>query len=616
MQTPRRARAPLSAAHGLLGLITLLGLTACDLLQPPDLPQGTAVSPSSERELTTGKIRGFDNGAGGHTWLGLPYAQAPMDDLRWRAPRAPQGWFGVRDALRAGAPCIQYGSALGGVGTSGSREGNEDCLTLNVYAPALTPAELANVSLPVMVFIHGGGNTIGHAAFYDGSVLAAREQVLVIMINYRLGPFGWFVPPPRAERPGADANPFTTDPQQLANLDDSGNYGILDAIAALHWVQENARAFGGDPDRVTVFGESAGGTNVLALLVSPLAKDLFHRAIIQSLGFGFSRLPAPDSAYATESVAKRLGIPAASAGERLQRLDPWSLYAGFDRPANEWQRLPTVFQDGLVVPIGDTLDLLADPTTHHDVPVILGTNRDEAKIFMAFDPRHTRRFAGLPYALKDPLAYELESRYRGRLWAADGVDALATPLAAGAPVFAYRWDWDEQGKAYGFIDLTRLLGAGHALEIPFVTGHFHVGSQTKLLFHDDNAASRERLSQQMMGYWAEFARTGHPGAAGGAAAAIEWPAWPTDPARAKRLIFDSPADGGLRVATEKLSRESVAKEIFEEPIDVAARCTLFRATFRNADDAGADALWANLGISQCEGARWLAPGTPPPNNRP
>ncbi len=616
MQRPQRVQPPRSGASLLFAWIALFGLTGCDLLQPPALPQGTTVAVSSERMLVTGQIVGFDNAAGGHTWLGIPYAQAPINDLRWRAPRAPEPWREVRPALRAGQPCIQYGSALGGVGTAGSREGNEDCLTLNIYAPAMTPEEVASASLPVMVFVHGGGNTIGHAAFYDGSVLAAREQVLVIMINYRLGPFGWFVPPPRPDRPGDNANPFTADPRQLAALDASGNYGILDAIAALHWVQDNARALGGDPARVTVFGESAGGTNVLALLVSPLAQDLFHRAIIQSLGFGFSRLPTPDSPYSTESVSERLGIPAASASERLQTLDPWSLYAAFERPANEWQRLPTAFQDGVVVPLGDTLELLADPATHHDVPVILGTNRDEAKIFMAFDSRHSRQFAGLPYSLKDPDAYELESRYRGRLWAADGVDALATPLAAGAPVFAYRWDWDDQGKAYGFIDLSQLLGAAHALEIPFVTGHFQVGSQTKMLFHDDNAAGRERLSQQMMGYWAEFARTGRPGAAGGIAGAIDWPAWPTDPAPAQRLIFDTPTDGGLSVATEKLSRERVASEIFAEPIDGAARCKLFRATFRNADDPGADALWTQLSVNRCEGARWLAPGTPPPSSHP
>ena len=557
---------------------------------------------------------GFDNVAGGHSWLGVPYARPPIEDRRWRAPRDPERRLGLLEALRACQPCIQFGSALGGVGTAGSREGDEDCLTLNIYAPAMTADELEQTALPVMVFVHGGGNTIGHAAFYDGSVLAARERVLVIMINYRLGPFGWFVPPPRSVDDTDDNNPFTRDRNQLAALDASGNYGILDVIAALHWVKRNARAFGGDPDRVTVFGESAGGTNVLALLVSPWAKDLFHRAIIQSLGFGFSRLPAPGSPYSTDSVLQRLGIDAASAGTHLQALDPWTLYSVFDRAADEWQRLPTVFQDGLVVPQGETVELLADPARHHDVPVILGTNRDEAKIFMAFDPRHTRRFAGLPYSLKDPLAYELESRYRGRLWAADGVDALATPLAQGAPVFAYRWDWDEQGKAYGFIDLSRLLGAAHALEIPFVTGHFEVGNQTRLLFHADNASGREQLSRQMMGYWAEFARSGRPGSAGGAAAAIEWPAWPTDPTLAQRLIFDSPLGGGLSVSTEKLSRERVAQEIFAEPIDPVARCALFRATFRNANDPGADDLWASLGVNRCPGARWLAPGTPPPSS--
>ena len=595
-------------------LMAITVLTGCDLLQAPPLPEANRIAPESIRELRTGAIAGFENTAGGHTWLGIPYAAPPVGPLRWRAPRLPQAWSERRDALKAGNPCIQYGSPLGGVGQAGEPAGDEDCLTLNVYAPAISNEQAPKETLPVMVFVHGGGNTIGHAAFYDGSVLAQQERVLVIMINYRLGPFGWFIPP------GA---PLTS--QSLATvdaLDRSGNYGILDIIAALKWVQDNARAFGGDPNRVTVFGESAGGTNVLALLVSPLAKDLFHGAIIQSLGFGFSTLPGPSSPYSTSQILARLGLSEGASADDLRALDPWTIYAAFERSSNEWQRLPTVFQDGLVVPQGDTVALLSNPDTHHDVPVILGTNRDEAKIFMAFDPRHTRKFAGLPYSLKDPLSFELESRYRARLWAADGVDTLATPLAVGAPSFAYRWDWDEQGKAFGLINLSQLLGAAHALEIPFVTGHFSVGSQTGLLFHEDNAEGRQTLSRQMMGYWAEFARHGAPRAAGGVEGAIKWEAWPAEetsqsatPITARRLIFDTPDGGGLRVSTERLTRERVAAEIFEEPIDYAAQCALFRATFRNAEDPRADALWATLSAQRCSGPRWLAPDTPPLNSR-
>jgi para-nitrobenzyl esterase len=614
---------------GLLAvLVTTVSLSACDLLRPPSVPEVSQADESSRRVLQTGEIIGFENAAGGHTWLGIPYAAPPVGSLRWRAPRVPAPWSQPRESLRAGSPCIQYGSPLGGVGRAGEPQGSEDCLFLNVYAPASAQTLGTSSSLPVMVFVHGGGNTIGHAAFYDGSVLAQQENVLVVMINYRLGPLGWFLPPPGASPAPltvdnvttADSNVFSADPNVLASLDQSGNYGILDVIAALHWVQRNARAFGGDPDRVTVFGESAGGTNVLALLVSPWAEGLFHRAIIQSLGFGFSAIPNDRSPYSTTNILARLNLdtqqrPEALA-ETLRALDPWTIYAAFDRSSNEWERLPTVFQEGVVVPKEPTLSLLADPSKHHDVPLIVGTNRDEAKIFMAFDPRHTRRFAGLPYSLKNPLAYELESRYRARLWAADGVDTLASVMATGEPVYAYRWDWDEQGKAFGLIDLSQLLGAAHALEVPFVTGHFEVGNQTQLLFHQANAQGRLQLAAQMMGYWAQFARDGKPGRAGGVVGAIDWPAWPVTGDGALRLVLDTLDGGGLTISDELLSKNQVAREIFEEGISVEQRCELFRATFRNAHDPEADTLWAALSDRQCEGPRWLAPDTPPRRSRP
>ncbi len=610
-----------------IGLLTLLsmtaGVTGCDLLRAPELPAASEASEATRRSLESGNVIGFENAAGGYSWLGIPYAAAPIGALRWRAPRAPADWPETLPALQAGQPCIQYGSALGGVGQAGEPQGSEDCLTLNVYSPALSRMDQSEPPLPVMVFVHGGGNTIGHAAFYDGSVLAAKEKVIVVMINYRLGPFGWFIPPSSSELSGGTAfasNVFTSDASTLEQLDASGNYGILDVIAALHWVQRNAQAFGGDPERVTVFGESAGGTNVLALLVSPWAKGLFHRAIIQSLGFGFSRIPEQDSPYSTASILSRLNIEASatspSAADQLRELDPWTIYDAITPARNEWERLPTVLQEGVVVPREDTLSLLSDPATHHDVPLIVGTNRDEAKIFMAFDPRHTRRFAGLPYSLKDPQAYELESRYRARLWAADGVDAIASVMASGQPVFAYRWDWDEQGKAFGLIDLSQLLGAAHALEVPFVTGHFLVGNQTQLLFHDNNAPGRLQLANQMMGYWAEFARHGDPRNAGGAAQSISWPAWPQNGDTARRLVFDTLAGGGLTISDERLSKESVAREIFAETIGVDQRCSLFRATFRNARDPAADQLWAQLSPGQCSGPRWLEPDTPPLRSRP
>jgi len=591
----------------LLGAFTLTACTTSPTQSTLPIADDAAV-----RQLDSGAIRGFINAAGGHSWLGIPYAAPPVGERRWRAPLAPESWTQRRDALRAGSPCIQYGSPLGGVGTAGTRQGAEDCLYLNVYSPRLDATAARDARLPVMVWIHGGGNTIGHAAFWDGSVLAQRENALVVMINYRLGPFGWFKPP--------------TQDGDTAE-DRSGNYGTLDTIEALRWVARNAAAFGGDPDNVTVFGESAGGTNALALLIAPQAAGLFHRMIIQSLGFGFARQDEPAALRATQRAlyvalqrsgravdvdgAARIAASLSSAEQAalLRQLDPWDLYSTYERAASEWDRIPTVFQDGHVLRSGAIIDLLADPSQHHDVPVMLGTNRDEPKIFMAFDPRHVRTALGLPFSLKDPARYDQEARYRSLLWKADGVDSLADVLARhGAPAWGYRWDWDEQGRAFGLVDISRIVGAAHGLEIPFVLGQFDVGPQSGLLFHARNESARLRLSERMMGYWAEFARRGDPGR-GGQADGTAWLPWPSDAATRDRpldrlLIFDTPSDGGIRMADIRIDRDAVV-QLMEREIGAATdRCEAFRATFRNRVDEWADRVWLDFSRrSNCSGAR-------------
>ncbi|MGA1423309.1 MAG: carboxylesterase/lipase family protein [Steroidobacteraceae bacterium] len=593
-------------------LAWLLALAACT--SSPTQPVKPIADDATTRELDAGPIRGFVNAAGGHSWLGLPYAAPPVGERRWRAPIAPDAWNMRRDALGAGSPCIQYGSPLGGVGTAGTRQGSEDCLYLNVYAPRLSPEAAREARLPVMVWIHGGGNTTGHAAFWDGSVLAQRENTIVIMINYRLGPFGWFKAP-------VDEN---ASPE-----DRSGNYGTLDTIEALRWVSRNAAAFGGDPDNVTVFGESAGGTNALALLIAPQARGLFHRMIIQSLGFGFAREDAPAAARATEralhlalqragratdvATAARIA-PTLSPSEQatlLRALDPWDLYSTYERAATEWDRIPTVFQDGYVLRQGVITELLADPNQHHDVPVILGTNRDEPKIFMAFDPRHVRTAFGLPISLKDPVRYDQEARYRSLLWKADGVDSLASVLAEhGAPAWGYRWDWDEQGRAFGLVDISRIVGAAHGLEISFVLGQFDLGPQSNLLFHEDNESARLQLSERMMGYWAEFARHGEP-RRGGRDDGLTWLPWPRTTAesttpRDRLLIFDTASDGGIRMSDVYVDREAVVQLMEREIGGTQDRCEAFRATFRNRIDTWADREWLAFSRrSSCSGPRVL-----------
>lgn len=615
MNTHQDTRHPEWLSPAILIVSALVGLFMLGACAPRETVELTPGDPASSRSLDSGEVMGFANPAGGYSWLGIPYAAPPTGDLRWRAPQPVRAWSGSRNALLPGEPCTQYGSQLGGVGTPGSQQGSEDCLYVNVYSPKLSAGELTSRSLPVMVWIHGGGNTVGHGAFVDGGVLAAREQVVVVTINYRLGPFGWFVPPgnPRLASHGP------------GDLDGSGNYGSLDVVAALRWVQRNARAFGGDPGNVTVFGESAGGTNALALLVTPAAEGLFHRLIVQSLGFGFSAIPNDDSPLSTAAVLRRLLVTqgraadAAAAEALAQRMsaeeqatflrgvDPWALYEAYPRPGSEWDRIPSVFQDGVVIRRGDLAALLADPATHIDVPTVLGTNRDEPKIFMAFDPRLVRSAFGLPYALRDPANYEREARYRSLLWKADGVDSIAERLAAhGAPAYAYRWDWDEQGKAYGMIDLSMVVGAAHGLEIPFVFGFFDLGPRSELLFHERNEAGRLELSARMMSYWAEFAATGNPGR-GRNAQAPQWLPWSADAAAPRMMVFDTPAGGGIRMLPSNVSRDTVVAIMQDERLPDADHCQLFRATFRNRQDPWADAAWDRYAAGRCSGPRVMSP---------
>ncbi|HEM47360.1 MAG TPA: hypothetical protein ENO23_10000, partial [Alphaproteobacteria bacterium] len=231
------------------------------------------IDETSLRHPPAGDVVGYTGQYGSHVWSGLPYAAPPRGELRWRAPRPLARWSGRYEATRPATPCPQIASTFAGVVDQepGTHAGDEDCLQLDVYAPRMEPEALPgeDARLPVMVWIHGGGNVVGHAGFYDGGHLAQSQDVVVVAIHYRLGPLGFF----RHAALRADARNA---------LEASGNFGLLDQIRALEWVRDNIAAFGGDPANVTVFGESAGGRDVLALLLSEPARGLFHRAIAQS----------------------------------------------------------------------------------------------------------------------------------------------------------------------------------------------------------------------------------------------------------------------------------------------------------------------------------------------
>jgi para-nitrobenzyl esterase len=555
----------------LLGLA--LALAGCASEPPAALP---SADPATLRHLPAGDVVGAAGTHGGHAWLGIPYAEPPVGALRWRAPQPLLPWTGTREALAFGASCPQFASNVGGDASAepGTLVGDEDCLTLNVYAPAL-PDPAADARLPVLVWIHGGGNTIGTARFYDGSRLATLHGVIVVTLNYRLGALGWFRH--ASLREGRDA------------LDASGNFGTLDQIAALHWVQANVAAFGGDPGNITIFGESAGGQNVFVLLTAPLAKGLFQRAIVQSGGAWHSSVaeaenlvdaPEPGAPHSSGEIllallqreglaADRAGalataasMPAAEVASFLRGLPVAKLLPAYDGHGIGMYECPRVFREGAVIPAEPLGERLADPDGHHAVPVLLGSNRDEQKLFFFLDPARVRRWFGVVPQARDAVAYHRDAGYRSRAWKVSGVDDPARALARTQPgrVFAYRFDWDEEPRVL-WADLGELLGAAHGLEIPFVFGHWELGRTGRILFDESNRPGREALSAMMMSYWAEFARSGDPGR-GRDGTLPRWAPWQDD--GETYAVLDTPAGGGMRMATGSEGLDELAAAILAD----------------------------------------------------
>lgn len=555
-----------------------------------------AIEPASRRTLAQGEVVGHAAEEGRvHVWRGLPYAAPPIGPLRWQAPEPPAGWEGVREALESGNRCVQ----LGGDPVQGS----EDCLYLDVYAPAVAPEAVPRGGgrWPVMFWIHGGGNSMGWGDQVPPAALARDHGVVVVTLNYRLGIFGW-LSHPALRRSADDA------------FDASGNFATLDLVQGLRWVREHVAAFGGDPGNVTIFGESAGGLNVYSLLISPPARGLFHAAISQSgmpttmtrvQAEGFTDEP-PDA-----SGSLRAGLPGSSgelliallrrAGQASDRASAKQRIAAMrDAEIESFLRAhtaeellapfvevmgdevmpmymaPAILRDGVVIPDEEPLEVLAGLGGHERVPFLAGTNRDETKLFLLMSSPEVERLFGLPTGLANARLYDLEGEYGGAMWRAMGADEPISALAArpGPPVYAYRFDWDEEPRVLG-VDLSRLLGAAHALDLLFVFGQTDLGFANRFVFEDVESAAR--LSRAMRSYWTHFAHTHAPGR-GREGDLPEWPAWNVDPGEPKYLILDSDRDGGIEVGRDVLDPKTVLTRA-ERDTRLASdeeRCRVFR----------------------------------------
>ncbi|WP_317930026.1 carboxylesterase/lipase family protein [Halioxenophilus sp. WMMB6] len=548
-------------------------------------PRTPATVDESRRQLATGEVIGFADVSDTYGWMGIPFAEPPLGDLRWRAPQPPLPWRGTLAAVKQPSMCSQIlPFKLGG---GPIPYGDEDCLYLDVWSPRLSQAQLAESKLPVMVWIHGGANTLGGAQIAVPRNLAGEQKVIVVALQYRLGVFGWFSHPALRE---AAPTPF----------DASGNFGLLDMIAALNWVQQNIEAFGGDKNNVTIFGESAGGADVLALLGSPAAKGLFHKAIAQSgnpktvplaaaenyrddpepgLPYSFreliNRLLVIDGLAADRAAAKTLQNQMSSAEltAYLRGKTAKEIFRGVEPRGDLGYQTPVNLRDGVVLPKTPLLEVLGEPGAYNAVPVILGSNRDEFKLFLWSSERFTRRRWGILPELKAPAEYQRTVAYFSNLWQANGVDEPAARLSRSQPgeVYTYRFEWDEQPRQLG-VDAPTLFGAAHGIDVVFLFGRAEV-ARLPLFAKVDDAASWDNLSRAMRGYWAEFARTGQPGSGGG-----RWPLWqPWTDDDAHKMILDSQlhsANLALTVADIK-ARLRGDKAI----ASTEARCELYAQLF-------------------------------------
>ncbi len=480
--------------------------------------------------VTGGQVRGGSLEKGGAVFKGIPFAQAPVGELRWREPQPVKSWAGVREATAFGPACAQNAN---GRMLENSRE---DCLFLNVW----TPEWPVKSRKPVMVWIHGGGNYGGTASSnnFDGESLA-RHGVVLVSTNYRLTVFGFFAHPELSQESSHRA---------------SGNYGLLDQIAALKWVRQNIARFGGDPANVTVFGQSAGAVDVDVLMTSPLAKGLFHRAIAESgtvtrnpddatlrmtaLGavMQVKSGPVTISDAAERAEAEANGQKLGASLRELRAMPAADLLKAVAAPRMSIGPANGVAVDGWVFPQAPAQVFASGKEQR--VPLLVGNNARE-RTPPRTTPEEIKQAIEAMYGSLAPKAFSLYPAGQAAdplygaydaQWVVDTmyrcpvVEQLVWHTAAGNAAYEYQFDHAPPGR--------EALGAVHGAEVPYVFGTVKGGPVDT------------EISAAMQQYWTNFAKTGNPNGAG-------LPQWPRFDARARAYLEFT--DNGPR-ASEGLRR--------------------------------------------------------------
>ena len=500
-----------------------------------------------------------------YVFKGLAYAKAPVGELRWKAPRDVAISNELIDATEFKSECIQPASESF-ISNWNVSVGNEDCLYLNVYVPK-NQTEINKNKFPVMFWIHGGSNIWGSGDFYDYSKLATDKQVIVITVNYRLGLFGWF------------------SSEHLRNtsegLDQSSNFGQLDLIKGLEWVNENIASFGGDASNVTIFGESAGGHNVLTLLASPLADGLFHKAISQS-GYvsSYSQEFADSvSELSSKNIFKddiKFMVNDEDIVGYLRSLSSEEIYQRYKKTADEnlYPITPITIRDGIVVPKEGIYEALED--IDEDLVVVAGTNKDEMNFWYIRSDYFYNSTGEIILRLKrseDNLKSWI--KYRSDIWRFKGAEEpLRRMSKANDNLYSYRFDWDEQNDSSFAGNYALFVGASHGMEIPFVTGDFDLGPITfyvkPFLFPDASEDGRLALSNLMMDYWANIAKYGNPNEF------TKGPEWEKFTAENNQLlILDNPLSDNVKMETMPVVPNNLLNNIeSDSALEIKERCLI------------------------------------------
>lgn len=498
------------------------------------------VAPAQEvKQLTEGQVTGiaspYDEAI--KVYRGLPYAAPPVEDLRWRAPKAPAAWTGVRVADNFASSCYQPRHVSSFVWRREDFPVSEDCLYLNVWSPVNADKR------PVMVWFHGGSHVSGqgHSLIFDGTTLA-QHDVVVVTINYRLGPLGFLAHPWLSEEVSAETAPGT-----------SGNYGLMDKIAALRWVSRNIEALGGDPNNVTIFGQSAGSQSVCSLMTAPAAQGFFHKAIGQSAGCVNPLIKVDANGYERgEAFIRALG---ASSINDLREAKPDDLLAAMTE--SSWEAGSRIVIDGSVLPKWP--DEVFAAGEQSKIPLMLGFLANEGYELFPINTALTKPdLAGFLAHVAGDRADELVGQYSASnlafgelqhaistdLFMAHGMRKWASYHAdAGQDTFSYFMDHVPPAfhiymPNQSFLELEggpRSSGAYHSGDLAYVFGTLDkVG-------YDWNDADRF-VSAQIIDYWTQFAKTGNPNAAG----ASDWLAFNTKDLHTRVINEASATVGGVR----------------------------------------------------------------------